>query len=1062
MAATAGGKEPLLEVTIGDKVFYALLDTGSSISLLGDTAMEAAKSTGVSTREAAHSLRLATGWSQTTTSVRCRVRWSGGSRKQRFLHMSGLCRDVVLGRDFLTATGISVHVGLGGWTVGVERQEVVRFDRVPRRSLINKSNDGPIYSLEALFAEPPNSNTLDMTTVSVIDTPGNMSESDPRMASLLDSYKHIFCAEPGCTSLTEHRINTGTNSPVRCKLRPTNAQKRAIIDQCVDDLLNQGLLEPSQSSWASAPVLVAKKTGGYRLAIDYRPLNSRTDIPVYPMPQTDWVLAQLGKAKWFTSLDLSQGFFQIPVAKEDIHKTAFICHKGMFQFKRMPFGVAGGPATFQALMDKVLEGIKHTYCMAFLDDVLIYSESFDEHIEHMREVLNRISNAGLTINPTKVQLCKHSLKFLGHIIAPGECRPDPEKIKAVTAFPEPTSVKQLQAFLGLVGYYRTFIPRFSDAAKPLTLLLRKDVRWSWKLPQQAAFDCLKAQLTANAVVALPDLNKPFVIETDASGVGIGAVLLQETEGQLRPVSFISRTLTPAEQNYTVQEWECLAVVWALDRFRPYIEFTHFEIHCDHASLSWMFSTEQTSSRVRRWVLRLQGFNCTIKHRRGKANIPADALSRFPVVTASSSSQCVAEDWFPIDAEEPEQSIHFEETAVTQEDDISQLSDGTRLVAEQMQDPLLSNILLYLKNNCLPADAGEARQVQDLAGDSEIDNTGVLMYITGEKRVPWVPAHLRNLVLRLSHDHPLSAHAGFFKTMRRTQDQFFWLGMRADISRYVRSCRQCQTLKPRRQKPKGLMDSTWATEPMQQLSVDLIGPLPTTAKQNRHILIVIDKFTKYIELFPIRAPTSRTIVDKMVEVFCRHGVPQSISSDNGKTFVSALWKGVLRHWGIVDRHTTPYRPSGQLVERHNATVKQAIMAYCEAHRDWDKRLPEIAFAMRTNESVVTGYTPAFLCYGRELRTPWDSTSAQDTDASSSAPHAFAAELDQRLQDALAFARAHQNKAQEIQRRQYNSTRQPGHFAVGDLVLKDLHTLSNASKGIAAKLAHKRSGPFTVTA
>lgn len=1067
----------MLEILVGQTAFYALLDTGASVSLMNARALSAAKLSGATIREEKRTLRLAKGWSETAQAVRCRIKWEGGSRKQHFLFMPELCHDVVLGRDFLAVANISLHMGLGGWTLGIDPQPVVKFDKPPQARQI-ATESMPVVTSRGRSSEMDREDDLDLTEPFAVlfatqqeDTELQESHSaadgdvadEAQLQKLLHDFGHLFTAQPGCTTLMVHNIDTGSHSPVRCKLRPANGRKREILDQGVDELLSQDLIEPCTGPWASAPVLVGKKTGGYRVAVDYRALNARTKVPVHPMPRTDWVLAQLGQAKWFTSLDLSQGFFQVPIALEDRPKTAFICHKGMFQFKRMPFGVAGGPATFQALMDKVLEGIKHHYCMAFLDDVLVYSNTFAEHLEHISEVLRRIEAANLTINPAKVSLCKQSLKFLGHVISPGNCRPDPDKVQAVSDFPEPKTVKELQRFLGLVGYYRNFIPHFSDKARPLTTLLKKGTRWSWGHSQVQSFQELRETLASDVVVALPDLNRPFIIETDASGTGIAAVLLQEVNGQLRPVSFISRTLTTAERNYTVQEWECLAVVWAVDKFRPYIEFSSFEVHCDHASLAWMFSTEQTSCRVRRWVLRLQGLNCVIRHRRGRANIPADALSRVPTGSPDPTPPGIAEDWFPIETPEPPPTIILEEAALVSSTDTSVLSEPDKLVAEQQKDPLLQLLLVYLQTGCLPDDTKEAKRIRDLAQDSSVSPEGLLYYTAGLKRVVWLPQHLRALVLQMEHDHPLSAHPGLFKTLRRIRSRFMWLGLRSDTSRYVRACQQCQRFKPDRQKPKGLMDSTWATQPMQQLSVDLIGPLPSTPRQHKYILVVLDTFTKFVELFPLRAPTSKAIIDKMVEVFCRHGTPSAISSDNGKPFVSKLWKGVLKHWGIDERHTVPYRPAGQPVERHNATVKQSIVNYCASPRDWDKRLPEVAFAMRTTESVVTGFTPAFLCYGRELRTPWAERQQLSSEHTSpSASHALAAELEIYLQDALEMAKQHQDHARELQQRQYNRTRRPFAFRAGDLVLRTAHPLSNARTGFTAKLAPRRLGPFVVTA
>lgn len=1054
VAALAGNREPLLEVRIGQTTFLALLDTGSSVSLLGTPAARVAEATGAKPRTQERALRLATGWSRSTTSLKCKIQWATSSRIQRFLCVPDLCRDIVLGRDFLNATGISLHVALGGWTIGTDPQCIVPFAKRERdvTAALAIEEDGESYCLQGLFEE-------------VLVVPGTgtfpADEGIQTMNKVLDDFSHLFTAIPGCTSLAQHSIDTGDSVPVRCKLRPVNAKKQEIIEGCVNDLLEKGLIRPSTSPWTSAPVLVAKKSGGYRLAVDYRPLNARTRVPAYPMPRTDWLLAQLGRAVWFSSFDLSQGFFQIPVSEADIAKTAFICHQGTFEFTRMPFGVAGGPATFQTLMDRLLQGINHDFAMAFLDDVLVYSESLESHVEHVREVLQRIENAGLTINPDKMQVCRQSLKFLGHVISPGQCRPDEEKVRAVLDYPRPTTIKQLQAFLGLAGYYRSFIPHFSLTAHPLTVLLKKNEPWRWEESQERAFTALRHSLAQDAVMSLPDLNRPFVVETDASGIGIAAVLLQAGPDGLQPVSFISRVLTEAESHYTVQEWECLAVVWAVDKFRAYLEFTEFEIHCDHSSLSWMFCTDQASPRVKRWVLRLQGFSCKIKHRRGLANIPADALSRAPLQGEDHPSDSLPEKLFPIAAQEPEGKITFEQIAVALEDDTTPLSDTGQLVQEQARDSRLSKLKTVVQGVMLPNSDPDHRLFHDLAETTELEPNGLLVQLRGNKKVPWLPSHLRHLALKMAHDHPTAAHAGFFKTLRRVAARFVWLGMRADISRYVQGCAICQRTKPRRKKPEGLMSSQWATAPMEELSVDIIGPLPSTPRGHKYLLVVIDKFTKFPELFPLRAATSAKILECMVQVFCRHGTPVAITSDNGKPFVSTLWRNLLKHWGIKDRHTVPYRPAGQMVERHNGTIKQCLRAYCTNHKDWDRHIPEIGLAMRTAESVVTGYTPALLCYGRELRTPWEPAGDKDdTEPPEAAHHALAAELRQCLGEAMKYAKKHQAAAWQAQKSSYDRHRQSTTIKEGDLVLLDTHTLSDAAKGVSAKLAPRRGGPYRV--
>ncbi|KAL1427100.1 hypothetical protein MTO96_017708 [Rhipicephalus appendiculatus] len=410
--------------------------------------------------------------------------------------------------------------------------------------------------------------------------------------------------------------------------------------------------------------------------------------------------------------------------------------------------------------------------------------------------------------------------------------------------------------------------------------------------------------------------------------------------------------------------------------------------------------------------------------------------------------------------EPSPQISFEAAAAASEmDDTTVLNDVGLLAQEQEQDPILSKLRTVMKGGKLVPTDSDQPLIKDLAETTEMEDSGLLVQHRGNRKVPWLPNHLRNLVLRLSHDHPTSGHSDFFKTLKRISQNFVWLGMRSDISKYVRCCQVCQRTKAHRRKPEGLMSSQWATAPMEQLSVDIIGPLPMTPRRHKYLLVVIDKFTKFIELFPLRAATSKSVDDCMIEVFCRHGTPVSISSDNGKPFVSRLWKGLLEHWGIQDRHTVPYRPAGQMVERHNGTIKQCLRAYCSNHKDWDQHIPESALAMRTAESVVTGYTPAFLCYGRELRTPWTQAEAKDdAEPPATAYRAFATEVSKCLQEVLDFSRAHQDHMWRAQKTRYDRHRRPLTIQEGDLVLLESHSLSDAAKGFSSKLAPRRSGPF----
>ncbi|KAM7298527.1 reverse transcriptase/ribonuclease H [Ixodes scapularis] len=392
-------------------------------------------------------------------------------------------------------------------------------------------------------------------------------------------------------------------------------------------MLNTGAVQESQSPWASPVVLAPKKDGLVRLCVDYRHLNAVTVRDPYPFPSIDSVMYAIGNAKVFTTLDCSQGFLQIEIDPEDVPKTALTCHRGLFEFTRLPFSLSNSPASFQRLMDIVLGDTKYKFAKAYMDDVIIFSQTFEEHLKHLGIVLERLRNAGLTIHPDKVQLASPQINLLGFVVDNGVLCPNEDKLHAITEYPQPHDVKSLQRFLGLIGFYRQFIPRCAEITNPLTLLLRKGEKWRGGEDQRVAFLQLLKAITDVASLKLPDLNRQFVVQTDASNSGLGAVLLQEHNNVLRPVAFASRTLTAAGRNYSVTEKECLAIIFALKKFNMYLDGASFQIQTDHQALFWLKNLQNPAGRLARWALTLQAYDYTIAYRKRATNIVADALSR---------------------------------------------------------------------------------------------------------------------------------------------------------------------------------------------------------------------------------------------------------------------------------------------------------------------------------------------------------------------------------------------------------------------------------------------------
>jgi hypothetical protein len=446
----------------------------------------------------------------------------------------------------------------------------------------------------------------------------------------------IHPSKTGTTARVEHTIDTGNSQPIYTppyRLGPFINDK---IQGMVDEMLANGIIVESSSPWSSPILLVKKKDGTYRFCIDLRRLNSITKRDVYPLPRIDDVLDSLGKAKYFSSLDLQSGYWQVRLHPGDREKTAFSTARGHYEFVVMPFGLTNAPATFQRLMDSVLRDCQ-SYCLVYIDDIIIFSSSFNDHMNHISQVLQRLINAALVAKPSKCLFLKQRVNYLGHVITPGFIAPDPDKIAAVSSFPVPHSVKSLQSFLGLVNYYRRFIKELSIIAEPLYRLLKKGTTFKWTDIQQRAFESLKSTLTSAPLMRLPDFDLAFNLHTDANNTGLGAVLSQTINGIEHPVYYASKTLSAAQRNYTTTERECLAVKWACQLFRPYLIGRHFSVFTDHAALSWLFNHKDPNSKLTRMILSLQEFSFSIVHRSGTANANADALSRIPDIIENEQS-----------------------------------------------------------------------------------------------------------------------------------------------------------------------------------------------------------------------------------------------------------------------------------------------------------------------------------------------------------------------------------------------------------------------------------------
>uniref|UniRef100_A0A669CP14 ribonuclease H n=1 Tax=Oreochromis niloticus TaxID=8128 RepID=A0A669CP14_ORENI len=557
----------------------------------------------------------------------------------------------IIGLDLLTHWGASVDTAKRAITFGTETlalqcgqkqgEEVTRARRDRCRAAAAQQISGAGGSRSSLLTSAPASQPDKSPSTETTEAVGELWQRSSvglnvdqrqRLRCLLDENVDIFAAsDKDCrqTGLVQHTIDTGSAQPIRLRPHRLPLSKRQVAEEKIREMAAAGVIEPSNSPWAAPVVLVGKKDGSPRFCVDFRRLNAVTKKDSYPLPRIDEALDYVTGSSWFSSHDLRSGYWQVELAPEARPKTAFTIGQGLWQFRVMPFGLCNAPATFERLMERVLVNIPRSRRVVYLDDLLVHGGDFDSALSHLSEVFSAIRRAGLRLNPAKCRLLARETTFLGHVISAQGIATDSAKVAAVRDWPTPSNVKELGSLLGLASYYHRFIKGFATIASPLHPLTDKGQPFGWGDACAAAFAQLKEALTRAPVLAYPDARKPFIVDTDASNVGVGAVLSQQGKAGKRVVAYFSRALGRAERNYCVTRRELLAVVLAVRHFWPYLHGCRFLLRTDHASLTWLLNFKHPEGQVVRWLEVLQGYDFEIQHRAGRQHGNADALSRRP-------------------------------------------------------------------------------------------------------------------------------------------------------------------------------------------------------------------------------------------------------------------------------------------------------------------------------------------------------------------------------------------------------------------------------------------------
>ena len=835
------------------------------------------------------------------------------------------------------------------------------------------------------------------------DRPPIVNES--RIAECVHRNQELFAAkgEPlGCHPDIQVRIHTD-GPPIKRRPYRLPLSKRQALEKKMEELIEQGVIVPSSSPWSSPVVLVEKKdnSDGPRFCVDYTALNKITIKDAYPIPLIRDIFDQLHGAVIFSTLDLKSGFHQLPVHPDDQHKTAFNSHLGLFQWTRMPMGLCNSSQMFQRAMEVVFKGLIGKTCMLYIDDIVVYSKSEEEHVQHLEQMFARLREYNLRLNPSKCSFGLKRVKLLGYIVSQDGLSADPDKVSAIARMTAPKSVAEIRSFLGMTGYYRSCIKDYAHISEPLVSLTRKNMRFTWSAEHQKAFDSLKQSLVCDMVMAHPQTDKPYLLYTDACDYAIGGILCQlDDNGVERPIVYLSKQLSDTQRRWATIEKEAYAVIYALKQLRPYLYGASFRTFTDHKPLTSLFTKEMNNTKIQRWSVLLAEYGCKVEYHKGKLNVRADMLSR----------------------------IRQKEEVATFDVGYWQLGDKL----PQLPEDLTATDIYGL-------DIPEiARQQKDMTEwteqhdqDSHYEVINELLYTT-KRPYQYAADHPRLIIPPAWRPHIMKqahidvGHMSVIKTMRKIQEAFIWQGMRADITSFIAKCPTClvhSRIQPRA--PMGEMPI--ATAPMQIVGADLIGPLVKSPHENCYILTIIDHCTGWGQAYPIPAKSSYHVWRKFTtQFFPMHGYPDVLITDQGLEFGALELRRYLQDVGIEQRRTTSYNPQANgKCERFNGTLKQIIARLINNTRDnWEDQLGPALLAYNNSVSDSTGHTPFFLNYGRRARIPI-SKFLKDN-----------AGLDYRLQhvaDALRTARQVTEKSRHYNRQRLARQANAGRITEGDTVI-----------------------------
>lgn len=939
-------------------------------------------------------------------------------------------------------------------------------------------------------------------------------EAEEKLKELCFKYHDIFSLEGDiltANNFYKQKISLQKENPVYIKNYRTPEVHLHEIDKQVNKMLSEKIIQPSTSPFNSPILLVPKKSEKeekkWRLVVDFRQLNKNVIPDKFPLPRIDEILDHLGRAKFFTTLDLMSGFHQIELEDDSKKVTAFSTTSGHYEFNRLPFGLNISPNSFQRMMQIALSGLPPECAFLYIDDIIVVGCSINHHLSNLEKVFEKLRFYNLKLNPSKCNFFKNEVTYLGHHISEIGIQPDKSKYAVIKNYPKPTNVDDVRRFVAFCNYYRRFIKNFAEIAHPLNKMLRKNAIFGWKPECQVAFDTLKESLISPQILQFPDFKKEFILTTDASKTACGAVLAQQHGDFELPIAFASKAFTRGESNKSTIEQELIAIHWAIMHYRPYLYGRKFLIKTDHKPLVYLFSMKNPSSRLTRMRVDLEEFIFDVEYVQGKLNVGADALSRISmdsdilkniqvllVQTRASKKKQDENNREPLsvcnDTFEPDQLKAYEALNSHEVFDLPKLilevareDSNFRNISIQIFNKTKKRQLATSKGKLIPENTDLKiilQETEKMATSLNINtlalalNSDIFQLVRPQFFKEKCGQELKSLVIklyqpkrlikdeneqqeiiRINHDSPLGGHVGVNRLYKKLNNLYSWPNMRKNIEKYIKSCIKCKENKHGIKTNENFVVSPTTPKTFDSISMDTIGPFNRSNSGNRYAVTIQCDLSKYVVIKPIIDKSANSVAKAFVEDFILvYGPPSVIRTDQGTEYKNELFDKISDYLHFKQRLSTPYHPQtiGGLERNHRCLNEYVRQFVNESQTDWDEWLPYYAFCYNTTPHTDIHYTPFELIFGKTCSLPQNIKNQTQIDPIYNTD-SYYQELKHKLQKATLLAGEIIQKAKEKRATDHLDKSNPIQVELGDRVM-----LSNENR---KKLDKVYKGPYRVS-